>query len=362
MILFLYVLKEYFRYVVGTVVLCVFLFILFDFMHKTSRDFAEFRPSGIAIAHFYIYQIPFQIVQALPIASLLASVIAMALLSRGNEVTVMRAVGMSPLGIGMPLLAGGAFLSIISFFAGEYVIPRSASRMHHVYDVVIRGQSDVEVGRGLRWIRDKSRFVNFREFNAKAGSVSMLKILEVSEKFRPKTVTKAESAIYSAEQGNWKLLHVSIADFYDDGSLRGERKAESVLAFLPIEPNKLRKERRRPDEMAIDELGELVDQGERSGKDVVNEKIALYTKWAYPLAAALVSLMGLRFGYRSERSNETVRNVLLAFLTGLSYWFVLSAARALGSRGDIGALSAAWMANVFISIIIAIQIWSIRRA
>jgi LPS export ABC transporter permease LptG len=362
LILFSYVIKEYFRYVVGTVVLCVFLFVLFDFMHKTTRDFAEFQPSGLAIARFYVFQIPFQIVQALPIASLLASVIAMALLSRGNEVTVMRAVGMGPLAIGLPLLAGGALLSTVSFLAGEYLIPATAGRMHYVHDILIKGESDDAIGKGARWIRDKNRFVNFREFDAKAGSLVDLKILEVDPKFRAEKVTKAKLAVYSMAQGNWKLTDVSIAEFAADGMLISEREIDTALAFLPVEPNKLKKERRRPDEMAISELNELIERGELSGKDVLNEKIALYTKWAYPFAAVLVSLMGLRFGYRSERSNETVRNVLLAFLTGLSYWFVLSAARALGTRGDISPLSAAWMANIFISTIIGIQIWSIRRA
>jgi lipopolysaccharide export system permease protein len=362
MTLFTYVLKEYFRYVIGIVALCVFLFVLFDFMHQTTRDFAEYHASSLAIARYYLYQIPFQIIQALPIASLLASVISMALLSRGNEITVMRAVGMGPLAIGLPLLAGGGILSIVAFFGGEFLIPISAARMHYVFDVVIKGDSDDAVGKGANWIRDKDRFVNFREFDPKAGTLTSLKILEVDDNFRWKKVTKAKQAVYSAAQGNWKLTEVSIAEFGDDGLLHNEREADSALVFLPVEPNKLKKERRKPDELAANELSELIERGELSGKDVLSERMAFYTKWAYPLASLLVSLMGLRFGYRSERANETVKNVLLAFLTGLSYWFVLSAGHALGSRGDVSPLAAAWMANAFISCLIAYQVWSIRRA
>ncbi len=362
MILFFYVLKEYFRYVLGTVLLCVFLFVLFDFMHKTTRDFAQFQPSGVLIWRYYLYQLPYQIVQALPIASLLASVISMVLLSRGNEVTVMRAVGMGPLAIGLPLLAGGGILTLMSFLAGEFLIPAASGRMHYVHDVAIKGQSDEDLGKGARWVRDKDRFVNFREFDLRSGTLTDLKILEVDARFRTEKIMKARSAVYAPNQGNWRLSDVELVEFSKDGSLVNERSADSALVFLPFDPNKLKKERRRADEMGSSELSALIELGEASGKDVLSERIALYTKWSYPFAALLVSLIGLRFGYRSERSNETVRSVLVAFLIGLSYWFILSAARALGTRGDLAPIAAAWMANAIIASIIAFQLWSIRRA
>jgi lipopolysaccharide export system permease protein len=362
MTLFRYVIREYFRYVFGTVALCVFLFVLFDFMHKTSREFAEYQPSGPAIAKFYFYQIPFQIIQALPIASLIASVVSMALLSRGNEVTVMRAVGMGPLRIGFPLVAGGSLLTVAAFLGGELIVPASSQKMHYVQDVLIKGESDSALGKGEQWVRDKSRFVNFSDFDQEAGTLGRVTITEIDDNFGPEKVTQAKEAIYSRTQGNWNLQDVEISEFGRDRTLIAHRMVNSVLAFLPIDPSKLKRERRRPDEMSAGELTDLIRTGKESGKDVLTERIALSTKWAYPFAAVLVSLMGLRFGYRSERTNETMKNLILAFLTGLSYWFILSAARALGTRGDISPGIAAWTANVVMLSIVSVQLWTIKKA
>ena len=44
MTLFLYVLRDFFKYVVGTLLLCVFLFLLFDFIHKTTRYIPRYNP------------------------------------------------------------------------------------------------------------------------------------------------------------------------------------------------------------------------------------------------------------------------------------------------------------------------------
>ena len=121
--IFWYIFRDYLKYVIGTLVLCMFLFVLFDFIHKTTKYFTQYKPSTDLIFQMYLYQLPMHISQALPIASLLASVITMVLLSRTNEITAMRAAGMGPLKIGLPLATGGVLLSIAAYAVNERVIP-----------------------------------------------------------------------------------------------------------------------------------------------------------------------------------------------------------------------------------------------
>ena len=87
----------------------------------------------------------------------------------------------------------------------------------------------------------------------------------------------------------------------------------------------------------------------------------LQGKIAYPFAAFVVSLIGLKFGYKSERATETAKGVLLAFFVGISYWFIMSAGRALGLRGNLLPVVAAWMANVVILVLIGTDWWMSRR-
>ena len=84
MTVFLYILRDYLKYVFGTVLLTVFLFILFDFIHKTTQYFPKYNPTTKVIIKFYALQIPLQVMQALPIAALLPGVVTMVLLSRTN--------------------------------------------------------------------------------------------------------------------------------------------------------------------------------------------------------------------------------------------------------------------------------------
>jgi lipopolysaccharide export system permease protein len=336
------------KYVIGNIVLTVFLFILFDFIHKTTKYFAEYDPKTEYIVRFYLAQVPGQIVQALPIASLLASVLSMILLNRTNEVTAMRAAGMSAFQIGAPLGFGGLLLSFGSLLASEYVLPVMAQRVRYVQDVLIEGHEEEEAGQSSKWLRDGTRLLNFREYYAVSQRIWGISIVELRPNFCPDRVTEAEEAVFLSDGNRWRLQRVKSFYFHKNGSV------DSVVAHpyldldLPIEPKKLKRDDRKPAELSFKELRETISRGDRSGIDTLPLKVEVQGKFAYPFATFVVSLIGLKFGYRSERATETARGVLIAFFVGISYWFVLSAGRALGLRGDLDPVVAAWLPNLVV--------------
>jgi lipopolysaccharide export system permease protein len=109
-------------------------------------------------------------------------------------------------------------------------------------------------------------------------------------------------------------------------------------------------------------LKDVVKRGDESGADTVTYKVDYHTKMAYPFAAFVVSLIGLKFGYQSERTTETAKGVVLALAIGISYWFIHSVATATGRVGDIPPVIAAWTANVVVFGITVFDAWRARRA
>lgn len=359
MTLFIYILREYMKYVLGTVVLTLFLFTLFDFIHKSTKYFAEYEPSSKYIFQYYLYQAPGQILQALPIAALMASVIAMVLLSRTNEITAMRAAGMGPIKIGAPLAAGGLILSMFAIILGEVIVPKMSQKMHYVQDVLIEGSDEEEIAQGAKWVRNQQLLINFKSYDTVRQKLERIKIVEVRPNFRPKETLEAESAEFVQATNKWKLENIRVTHFNRNGTLSRVENRKSQVISIPIEPKKLKKERRNPNELSVGELREMVRRGDSSGSDTTAFKVDYHMKFAYPFAAFVVSLIGLKFGYRSERATETAKGVLFAFMIGIGYWFILNAARALGQRGSIHPFVAAWMANV---VVMGLTMWNLWRA
>jgi lipopolysaccharide export system permease protein len=348
MTLFVYVLRDFIRYVIGTLLLCVFLFLLFDFIHKTTRYIPRYNPSTELLVKLYVYQLPNLIAQALPISSLLASVICMVLLSRTNEITAMRAAGMGPLRIGLPIVFGGIVLCLVSVFIGEWLLPRSAQRLHYVQEVQIERGSETQITEGARWVKSTNTLYNFRDYDPITNVMTGVRVIETGENFRPKRSLEARLATYRVENNDWLLEDVKIFYFWPKGTLSYMEKRDLMPVEIPVEPTKLKKERRLPNELASSELSDVIHKGASSGVDVLSYRVDFHTKLAFHFAPLVVCLIGLRFGYRSERTMETARGVLLAVAIGMSYWFILSAARALAKRGILHPLPASWIANVII--------------
>lgn len=361
MILFWYVLKDFFRYVFGVLLLVVFLFVFFDFIHKTTRYIPKYNPESQLLIKFYVYQLPNLAIQAIPIASLLASVVCMVLLNRSNEVTAMRAAGMGPLRVGFPIAIGGLSLSLFSAALGEFVLPVSSARMHFVQEVEIEKASETQLAEGARWVRQGNRLFNFEDFDPLSNELSGIRVLLTGENFRPRMTIESRIAYFDSDLNKWVMPRALIQYFWPNGTLSYTENKKDFAVDIPIEPAKLQADRRLPNELAVVELMEVISRGIASGADVLSYRVDMHVKIAFYLAAFVVSLIGLKFGYRSERSLETAKSIILAIGVGVSYWFILNSGRALGNRGSIPPWVAAWCANVIIFILSWFSILKARK-
>lgn len=362
MTIFNYIIKDFFKYVVGIVALSMFLFVMFDFIHKTTKYFTVHNPETKYVIQFYLYQLPTLMVQGLPIASLLASVVAMVLLSRTNEITAMRAAGMGPLQIAAPIVIGGLILSMTSLIVGEFVAPKTSQKMRYVQQVLIEKRNPTEMQAGTQWLRKNNRLYHFDDFDPLSKKMAGIRIIETGLNFRPKKTVEAASATYNHDTGFWKLAGVRVLHFNPNGTLAFTEKKEALSAFIPVEPQKLKRERRKPNELSIFELNDVIAKGTESGADVSAYTVEMHIKFAFHFAAVVVCMIGLKFGYRSERTVETARGVLLAIAIGISYWFILSSGKALAKRGTIPPPVGAWLANVVIFGIGSFELWRTRQS
>ncbi|MGE0171532.1 MAG: LptF/LptG family permease [Oligoflexales bacterium] len=356
MTLFLYVIRDFFKYVFGTLLVCTFLFLLFDLIHKSTNYLAKYNPDTGDLIQYYIYRVPDLIVQGLPIAALLSSVICMVLLSRTNEITAMRAAGMSPLRIGLPIAAGGLILSGLSFSIGEFVLPETSKKMHYVETVLMEKKADYEAEwtEGIRWIKDGNNLYMFRDYDPVNKTMKGFRgYLELGKykTFRPGQTVFADEVIYRPETDDWQLKNVKVVTYWPIGTVHQTTRKEDLVFKIPVEPEKLKLDRRNPNEKSLLELMEAISIGKKSGGDILKLEVDMHVKFAFHFASFIVCLIGLKFGYRSERSVETARSILMAISIGVSYWFILNAGQALGSNGTIPPVIAAWLANVVLFIV-----------
>lgn len=119
-----YLLSHYIK----VLLLCLvgFVAILLTTRLDEIAHFATLGPEGIYILLFTLHQIPYILPIALPIACLISSILLVQRLSRTQELTALRAAGLSLSSLFTPLLLAAALLSLGNF----YVVSELSTESH----------------------------------------------------------------------------------------------------------------------------------------------------------------------------------------------------------------------------------------
>ncbi len=138
---------------------CAFLILLVagDLVSQLN-SLQEKRLKGLEVAQFYLYRLPEFMTIVLPVSLLLALLYALTNHARHNEITAMRAAGISLWRIGMPYFAIATLCAGTLFFINEWIAPDAAE-----IAVAIKNQHAKEETGKNRQIRKNFVFSNARE-------------------------------------------------------------------------------------------------------------------------------------------------------------------------------------------------------
>ena len=100
------------------------------------------------------------------------------------------------------------------------------------------------------------------------------------------------------------------------------------------------------EEWSVADLQKVIHDRERLGQSVVKETVDLHQRFALPLAALVMGLLGAPFAFREHRRGGAAAGIALGMLIGLSYFLVLATSLSFGKSGQVPPVVAAWLPNV----------------
>ncbi|MGH7579583.1 MAG: LptF/LptG family permease [Gemmatimonadales bacterium] len=104
-------------------------------LSQIAKKFGSLVGKGLpwtVIAEVFALSVPFIVAMTLPMAVLLAVLYAFSHLAADNEITAMRASGVSVYQILLPVMAWGVFMSAFNFAFVDQVLPRSNARLRNL--------------------------------------------------------------------------------------------------------------------------------------------------------------------------------------------------------------------------------------
>lgn len=141
-----------FRYIVAETLfsfLVAFLFFFFIFFINQlllmAQDILSKKVPFTQVALLVLYALPSIIALSAPFASLVGTLMTVGRLSSDNEILVMLASGLAYRNIFLPALAVGIFISLVSFFANDVLLPAGTVQYAKLYRRILAATPALEL-------------------------------------------------------------------------------------------------------------------------------------------------------------------------------------------------------------------------
>jgi lipopolysaccharide export system permease protein len=337
-----YLLREFFRMAAACILGFLILFLVIDFV-EAADEFIKSHATASEILRYYLFRIPNVFFMISPVAVLMAVLITVSLRGRANEFTAMFSVGVSPLRVFAPLVAGCAIVSALSLGSSEILAPRANRLAREIAKLRVKpGRVAAQFSLNRYWIRGENAILSAQVVDTNGRTLHGFQYLEVDRNFRLLRRVDARVA-ESSGAGMWTLRDGR--ERHINGDLRAVPFTEKSYGF----PEKIQgflDGETPPQEMTYEQLSGYIADSKAKGYDVRRYEVDLHAKISYPILNVIVALIAIPLALRTPRSGGVWRSIGAGLVIGFFCWMALSASLSLGRRGMLPPLAAAWLPDV----------------
>lgn len=324
----------------GALLLLVSLSLFFVFVRELD-DIGD-GPYGLKqVLEYVVLSIPGRVVEFLPLAVLLGSMLSLGALAGNSEIIAMQASGVSFGRLLAAVLQATALLALVSFLLGDWVVPDSETAARNMKNLAERRSSRaLQSGQGL-WIKDENRVVHIQALLPN-GFAQGVEIYQLDANGRLHSTLHAEQAMPTTD--GWEMQQVR----------------ESILAPLPVTtrrfekllyPGSLSQELLQvltinPREMASLDLLAYLNFLDENRLDSSVERLIFWKKIFAPISVIIMGLLALPFVLGSQRQSSGGQRLMIGILLGLAFVVLDRLLTQLGGQLEMNAFAVAVLPNL----------------
>jgi len=343
MLIDVYLLEQFFYYffvLLAAFVLIFDAFTLFDLL----GDIAHNHVPALTVLSYFRYLVPLMLYQLAPLATLVATLVTLAVLAKNNEVIALKASGVSLYRLALPLLLAGLLVSGGLFLLDDTFLPYANQRQDALRNEIKGRPAQTYFEPARQWIfGENSKIYNYELFDSDRQLFGGLNVFELDPAtFQVRRRIFATRATWEASENAWILTGGWVRDFGSDGRVvRYEPFKATTIAELTEPPGYFRREVRQSFQMNWRQLGEYIASLRQAGFDTARLSVQWHKKFAFPMIAAIIVFLGAPFAFLVG-TRGAVGGLAVAVGISVIYWSFAALLEAMGSAGQLPPLLAAW--------------------
>lgn len=352
-----YLIKQFLQTLLFAILAFVLVFVVVDMMDNLD-DFIDESVETKLVLQYYLVFIPEIIRLILPVSVLLSSLFTAGKMANLNELTSIKAGGVSLYRFMTPFIITTIVISITAVFFGGYLVP--VANKHKVYiEQNYMKKGLVHFGSNIFFQDTSNRIITINYFDVTMNQANYVSVQEFDLKDKTKLITRSDALrmAYDTTKNIWQLFNGTTRNFTDSLEVK-ESFITKDYPSLSFKPEDIIKKQRKTEEMTLSELSSFADEQTRTGNDPTRTEIAYQSRIAYALSSIIVVLFGLPISANRRKGGLAIQfgiNMTVTFI----YLVMMKISEAFGQNGSLNPFLTAWAANI---IFLIAAIVNIKRA
>ncbi|MGE3062884.1 MAG: LptF/LptG family permease [bacterium] len=339
-----HLMKNFLFFLFAGTLLFIFIFLIVD-MSDNLTSYIESGRRGKEIFLIYFYQIPSLILLLFPIGGLVALFFTVGMMVRNNELTAVKAAGISMYRFMTPIFILVFALSVILFLFNETAVVKSNKRYREIKEHEIFALVN---SRDFVVFQDKRTIFKGEFFSAKTGKLSKPELYFFREDGRIERKIKGETGFYN--NGIWYFEKAT-----DISMKMGEEKITAhesmeMISLLNIKPEEILIDRNNTDIYSIKSIMNTINSIKKSGYEYRKHSTEIAYRFYYILVNLIIILIGSSFVINIKNTGIAF-GLSLSILISFIYWGFLQGFRSAAESGGGNAFLLLLVPNIIFIIV-----------
>jgi lipopolysaccharide export system permease protein len=309
------------------------------------------------ISQYYVNFVPHITNMLSPVTVFIATVFITSRLAARTEIIAILASGVSFLRLLVPYMAGAIILSVCTFFATGWLIPKASKNKVMFENAFVRDRYFFD-SRNVHFKVEPNVFAYLQSYN-NFNNVGYLFTLEKMENNRMVEKLSAERISWDTLTQRWHIDQYKLHTF--EGDQERITTGGALDTLIKMSPQDFESTHLLHETFTLPELDAYI--GEQLARGNTNVGIFLvekYERYAYPFAILILTFMGVIVSARKSRQGTGLQ-IAIGFLLAFVFITLVRMFRSLGQADTVTPMVAAWIPTILFACIALLMYKTVPR-
>src|SRR5688572_19641802 len=286
----------YFAMLLASFVLLAHVFIFFDLL----IDVVARNIPLAEVLNYHLFLTPKLTYDSAPMSVLVAVLVTFGVLTKNNEITAMKACGVSLYRLSVPVIVASLFLSAGLFAFDHYYIPEANRVQDRILNKIKGRPIQTYLRPDRKWMfgQSGSRIYYYKYFDAAQNLMIGVHVYELDPAtFRLKRHISAESARWEPSLKSWIFQNGWTREIDQSASTRYRTYQATTFPDLDEAPSYFLQEVREVKQLNFVDLDKYIRDLQQGGFDTVRLQVQFHKKFSVPLFALIMALISVPFAF-----------------------------------------------------------------